>query len=69
MLAFQIVEKLRHSVFALSDLPPELQVAARAVYGDALRVAFFASSSFALLAFVFSWAVKSGSLRRKKCAS
>lgn len=62
----QVVEKLRRSVFVIDELPLELQVVVRSVYGDALRVAFSVSSSFALLAFMFSWAVKSGSLRRTK---
>ncbi len=63
--AGQLVERLRKSVFALQELSPELQTAIRELYGDALRIAFAASSGFALMAFIFSWAHKTGSLRRK----
>ncbi|KAK0615559.1 major facilitator superfamily domain-containing protein [Bombardia bombarda] len=61
----ELVEKLRKSVFALRDLPPATEIAVRALYGDALRIAFAASSGFALLAFAFSWAHKTGVLQRK----
>ncbi|KAK3349780.1 major facilitator superfamily domain-containing protein [Lasiosphaeria hispida] len=61
----ELIEKLRKSVFALRDLPPATEMAVRALYGDALKIAFAASSSFALMAFVFSWAHKTGSLQRK----
>ena len=47
----ELVDKLRKSLFALRELPVETQLAVRALYGDALRLAFVASSSFALLAF------------------
>jgi hypothetical protein len=40
-------------------------MAVRALYSDALRIAFAASSAFALLAFVFSLAHRTGSLHRK----
>ncbi|KAK1773793.1 major facilitator superfamily domain-containing protein [Copromyces sp. CBS 386.78] len=45
----ELVEKLRKSVFALRELSPELEKAARALYGDALRISFLASTLFALL--------------------
>ncbi|KAK1750899.1 major facilitator superfamily domain-containing protein [Echria macrotheca] len=61
----ELIEKLRKSVFALRDLPPPLEQAVRALYGDALRIAFAASSGFALLAFLFSWAQKTGALQRR----
>ncbi|KAL1852829.1 hypothetical protein VTK73DRAFT_9127 [Phialemonium thermophilum] len=60
----QIVERLRRSVFALDDLPPDLRAAARGVYCNALRIAFGVSAAFALLSFAFSFAVKSRSLKR-----
>lgn len=61
----QLIEKLRKSLFALRELPPQLETAVRALYCDALRVAFAASSAFALMAFVFSLAQRTGSLQRK----
>jgi len=42
-----------------------LETAVRALYCDALRIAFAASSAFAFLAFLFSLAHKTGSLQRK----
>jgi hypothetical protein len=61
----QLIEKLRQSLFALNELPAALEMAVRVLYCDALRIAFAASSGFALLAFVFSMAQKTGSLQRK----
>ncbi|KAL2132697.1 hypothetical protein VTI74DRAFT_3460 [Chaetomium olivicolor] len=61
----ELIEKLRQSLFALRELSPALEAAVRALYCDALRIAFAASSSFALLAFLFSLAQRTGSLQRK----
>ncbi|KAK3998131.1 putative amino acid transporter [Cladorrhinum sp. PSN332] len=61
----ELVEKLRKSLFAINELPPATQLAVRALYGDALRIAFATSSACALLAFLFSWAHRTGSLQRK----
>ncbi|KAJ4410033.1 hypothetical protein N0V85_004009 [Neurospora sp. IMI 360204] len=61
----EVISKLRKSVFALRGLSPELEKAVRALYGDALRISFLASTSFALLAFLFSFAIKTGKLQRK----
>ncbi|KAK1831985.1 major facilitator superfamily domain-containing protein [Podospora conica] len=61
----ELVEKLRKSIFALKDLPLEMELAVRALYGDALRIAFAASSGFALMAFILSWAHRTGSMQRK----
>ncbi|KAK0733119.1 major facilitator superfamily domain-containing protein [Lasiosphaeria miniovina] len=61
----ELVEKLRKSIFALRELPLETELAVRALYDDALRIAFVASSGFALLAFVFSLAQRTGALHRK----
>ncbi|KAH7629491.1 major facilitator superfamily domain-containing protein [Sordaria sp. MPI-SDFR-AT-0083] len=61
----ELIEKLRKSVFALRELSPELEKAVRALYGDALRISFLASTSFALLAFLFSFAHRTGKLQRK----
>ncbi|KAK3682826.1 major facilitator superfamily domain-containing protein [Podospora appendiculata] len=61
----ELIERLRQSVFTLRDLPPDIEIAVRALYYDAIRMAFSASSAFALLAFGFSWAHKTGSLARR----
>ncbi|KAK4162904.1 putative amino acid transporter [Cladorrhinum sp. PSN259] len=61
----ELIEKLRKSLFAINDLPPATQLAVRALYCDALRIAFAASSACALLSFLFSWAHRTGSLQRK----
>ncbi|KAK3291581.1 major facilitator superfamily domain-containing protein [Chaetomium fimeti] len=61
----ELIEKLRQSLFALSELSPSLEAAVRALYCDALRMAFSASSAFAFLAFVFSLAHRTGSLQRE----
>jgi len=60
-----VIEKLRQSVFAIHDLPVEVQALARSVYADALRIAFAASTAFALLSFIFSWAARTGVMQRK----
>ncbi|KAK4244064.1 major facilitator superfamily-domain-containing protein [Corynascus novoguineensis] len=61
----ELVERLRQSLFSLRELPPALETAVRALYCDALRLAFTASSAFALLSFLFSLGQKTGSLQRK----
>ncbi|KAK3400775.1 major facilitator superfamily domain-containing protein [Sordaria brevicollis] len=61
----ELIDKLRKSVFALRELSPELEKAVRALYGDALRISFLASTAFALLAFLFSFAHKTGKMQRK----
>ncbi|KAK5662271.1 hypothetical protein OQA88_8176 [Cercophora sp. LCS_1] len=61
----ELIDKLRKSVFALRELEPAVEMAVRALYGDALRIAFAASSAFALLAFIFSWAHRTGAMQRK----
>lgn len=63
--AAQLIEKLRKSVFVLEELPAELQAAVRNVYRGALLVAFGASTAFAFLAFVFSWAHRTEAMQRK----
>ncbi|AEO64686.1 uncharacterized protein THITE_2110980 [Thermothielavioides terrestris NRRL 8126] len=62
----ELVERLRKSLFSLEELAPELEWAVRSLYCDALRIAFAASSAFALLAFMFSLAHKTGSMQRKR---
>ncbi|KAK3360674.1 major facilitator superfamily domain-containing protein [Lasiosphaeria hispida] len=61
----ELIEKLRKSIFALEELPPATKMAVRALYGDALKMAFIASSGCALLAFAFSWAHRTEAMQRK----
>ncbi|KAK4665364.1 hypothetical protein QC763_401220 [Podospora pseudopauciseta] len=61
----ELVERLRKSLFAIGELSPTQQLAVRALYCDALKIAFAASSGLALLAFAFSWAHRTGSMQKK----
>lgn len=45
-----MIEEIRHSIFALRGLPPSVGLAVRVVYYDAIKLAFFASTTFAALA-------------------
>jgi hypothetical protein len=47
LTSFQIIEEIRHSVFALHQLPPATEAAARLVYYNAIKLAFTASGIFA----------------------
>jgi len=62
----ELIERLRKSLFELLELPVEQQIAIRGLYGRALKVSFAASSSFALMAFLFSLLHSTGSLQRRK---
>ncbi|KAH7368601.1 major facilitator superfamily domain-containing protein [Plectosphaerella cucumerina] len=61
----EIIETIRQSVFAINDLSPALQAVVRAVYFDALKLAFVVATAVALLSFFFSWTVRVDSLGRK----
>lgn len=50
----QVIDDIRHSVFALRGLPPKVQMAVRLVYYDAIKMAFIASTCFAALAVLAS---------------
>jgi hypothetical protein len=50
----QIIDDIRHSVFALQQLPPVPQAAARVVYADAIKLAFMTSGVFAAISIVAS---------------
>ena len=55
LTAKQIIEEIRHSVFALRKLPPAEEAAARIVYHDAIKLAFAASGIFAVVSIVASF--------------
>ncbi|KAI1494858.1 major facilitator superfamily domain-containing protein [Biscogniauxia mediterranea] len=45
-----VIDAIRHSVEALRDLPPDVQLKARMVYYEGLRYSFAASTAFAVIA-------------------
>ncbi|KAH2404821.1 hypothetical protein KXV44_006090 [Aspergillus fumigatus] len=47
---WKIIEQIRHSVSAIQDLPPDIQMAARLVYYRGIRLSFAAAAGFAFLA-------------------
>lgn len=49
-----MIDEIRHSVSALKDLPPDLQLKARLVYFDGLRYSFAASTAVAVIAVIAS---------------
>ncbi|EDP55019.1 MFS drug transporter, putative [Aspergillus fumigatus A1163] len=48
--SISIIEQIRHSVSAIQDLPPDIQMAARLVYHRGIRLSFAAAAGFAFLA-------------------
>ncbi|CAI4216060.1 unnamed protein product [Parascedosporium putredinis] len=51
---WELIEEIRHSVTALKDLPPDVQLSARLVYYQGIRYAFAASTAFAGVALIAS---------------
>ncbi|KAI9729591.1 MAG: hypothetical protein M1834_006787 [Cirrosporium novae-zelandiae] len=47
---WKIIDSIRHSVSALHDLPPEIQLPARLVYYDGIKLAFAASATLGTIA-------------------
>ncbi|KAJ5781339.1 hypothetical protein N7457_006499 [Penicillium paradoxum] len=45
---WKVIDEIRHSVSAIYDLPPDVQMAARLVYYRGIRLSFMASALFAL---------------------
>lgn len=60
----QYIDQIRHSVTALKELPPAIQLLARMVYYDGIRYAFVASTTFAALAVVASLFANGKGLRQ-----
>lgn len=50
----EIIDQIRHSVTALADLPPDIQLKARMTYYDGIRYSFAASTAIAGLAVLAS---------------
>jgi len=63
----QVIDDIRHSVFALRGLPPAVQLAARHVYFDAIRIAFIASTCFAAAAALSALFANAKALERAPC--
>ncbi|KAF2766348.1 major facilitator superfamily transporter [Teratosphaeria nubilosa] len=59
----QIIDSIRHSVTALRDLPPEIQLKARLVYFDGIKYSFAASTGIAAIAIVASLFAHNAGLR------
>ncbi|KAK2798586.1 hypothetical protein FQN51_007606 [Onygenales sp. PD_10] len=49
---WKIINEIRHSVLAIGKLPTDVQMAAREVYYDGIRLSFAASAAFGLVATV-----------------
>ncbi|KAJ5424973.1 hypothetical protein N7465_000043 [Penicillium sp. CMV-2018d] len=47
---WKVIDEIRHSVSAIYDLPPDVQMAARLVYYRGIRLSFMASAIFAFIA-------------------
>jgi len=61
----QIIEAVRHSVDALRQLPPDVQLKVRLVYYDGLRYSFIASTAFAGIAIVAALFANGKGFQRK----
>ena len=61
---YQIIDAIRHSVDALKELPPDVQLKARMIYYDGIRYSFAASTGFAVIAIVASLAARAHGLRK-----
>ncbi|KAF2727084.1 MFS general substrate transporter [Polyplosphaeria fusca] len=62
----QIIDDIRHSVTALKHLPPEIQLKARLVYYDGIRLSFAASTAIAAVAIIASMFAYNAGLRSTK---
>ncbi|KAM0318662.1 hypothetical protein ACHAPQ_010605 [Fusarium lateritium] len=58
-----VIEKIRHSVDSIRELPPDVQLKARLVYYDGLRYAFGASTAVALLGLIAALVASGTGLR------
>ncbi|KAK4141213.1 major facilitator superfamily domain-containing protein [Dichotomopilus funicola] len=63
---WRVIDEIRHSVSAIRDLPPDLQLKARHVYYDGLRYSFATSTAVAAAAMVTAFLAKGRGLRSTK---
>ncbi|KAJ5521117.1 Major facilitator superfamily domain general substrate transporter [Penicillium fimorum] len=61
---WKVIDEIRHSVSAIYDLPPDVQIAARLVYYRGIRLSFMASALFAFIATVASIFTRGKGLER-----
>ncbi|KAJ5125070.1 uncharacterized protein N7515_008895 [Penicillium bovifimosum] len=61
---WKLIDEIRHSVSAIYDLPPDVQMAARLVYYRGIRLSFIASALFALAATVAALFTRGKGLER-----
>ncbi|KAJ5817423.1 Major facilitator superfamily domain general substrate transporter [Penicillium robsamsonii] len=61
---WKVIDEIRHSVSAIYDLPPDVQMAARLVYYRGIRLSFMASALFAFIATVASIFTRGKGLER-----
>lgn len=64
-----LIERIRHSVTAMRDLPPEIQFSVRTVYLTGIRYAFAVSTGIAALCVVSSWFARPSGLRSVRTRS
>ncbi|RMJ21775.1 transporter [Aspergillus sp. HF37] len=62
----QVVEDIRHLVSAIYSFPPDVQMAARQVYYEGIRLSFAASAGFGVVAAVAAVFVKGSSLHHSQ---
>ncbi|PGH26773.1 hypothetical protein AJ80_01537 [Polytolypa hystricis UAMH7299] len=62
---WKIIEEIRHSVLAIRKLPPDIQMAARLVYYDGIKLSFAASAGIALIACISALFAKGRGLSRE----
>ena len=60
----QVIDEIRHSVAALHQLPPDVEMRARMVYYEGIRLSFIASSGFALAGFIAALFTRGRGLER-----
>ncbi|KAH8673860.1 major facilitator superfamily domain-containing protein [Xylariales sp. PMI_506] len=60
---WRVIEAIRHSVEALRELPPEIQLPARLVYYRGLRYSFIASTCFGIIATITAFFANGKGLR------
>ncbi|KAK0739469.1 major facilitator superfamily domain-containing protein [Apiosordaria backusii] len=63
---WRIIEEIRHSVSAIRDLPPDIQLKARLVYFEGLRYSFATSTAVAAAAVCAALLAKGTNLRSTK---
>ncbi|CAG7943582.1 unnamed protein product [Penicillium salamii] len=61
---WKVIDEIRHSVSAIYDLPPDVQMAARLVYYRGIRLSFMASAVFAFIATVAALFTRGKGLER-----